>query len=181
MSEEWQGKPALFCLSGKLGQVSFAWVQMSLVTVQESGGLPQLLPWSASTHQHAQSGSGLQAWPERQKGSWGGNAGQAMSIGWCITLSIQRYHLEPSLGPAGSALPFAAITLLPRDPCCSFLHPSKLTPNWGLPTASLLPGKLLPVLFAWLPDPLPSFLYKAANLPPLRLLLLTLLYFVHST
>ena len=38
MSEEWQGKPALFCLSGKLGQVSFAWVQMSLVTVQESGG-----------------------------------------------------------------------------------------------------------------------------------------------
>ena len=187
MSEKWQGKLALFCLSGKLGQVSFAWVQVSLVT-QESGCCPNFSPDQPPPISTLNQACGFQAWPKRQKGSWGGNAGQAMSVGWYITFKYSDTWFGALIcSPANEVSGWVCSSfcilspLLPSDPRCLFLHASKLTPNWGLPTANLLPGKLFPALFPWLLYPLPSFLYKRANLSPLHFLLLILLYFVHST
>ena len=123
-----------------------------------------------------------------QRGRKGHEVGMRVSIGWYITFKYSDTWFGALIcSPANEVSGWVCSSfcilspLLPSDARCLFLHASKLTPKWGLPTANLLPGKLFPAFFPWLLYPLPSFLYKRANLSPLHFLLLILLYFVHST
>lgn len=120
---------------------------------------------------------GLQVWPKRQKGSWGGNAGQAMSTGWCITFKYSDIWFGTSFALHKWSVRLGVLfSFSVHDPRCLFLHASKLTPNWGLLTADLAAWEALPCILPLTPPPLPSFLYNRANLSPLHLLLLILLY-----